>query len=274
MTDVFHRRYEILGPLRIVNDEQSAAFVSISARKVATLLATLLVRADQVISLDELISELWLDRPPRRVGATLHVYISQLRKLLKQPDRPESPIITRSSGYMLRLENDRIDVQDMRRLMQEGYNFARAGKHQVAARYFAEALNLWRAPALSELRDGPILQNVTNWLDGVEIECAEMLNHAELVLGQYNTVAGRLHQLVAEHPLNEAFAGQYMFALTRSGRRAAALEVYRNIRNTLNRELGLEPGEELQAIHKEALDGSSRLGWGEMLGKRLVHEGF
>src|SRR5260221_14189978 len=93
-------RYEILGPLRVV-DEEGNSFIS--ARKIEVLLALLLIRADQVVPTDQLITEIWGEWAPRRANAGLHVNISQLRKFLHRPGRPGSPIETRPPGYLLRL---------------------------------------------------------------------------------------------------------------------------------------------------------------------------
>lgn len=67
-------RYELLGPLRVVH-EQGPAFIS--ARKVELLLATLLIRADQVVTVDELFVEIWGGALPTHATAALYVYVSQ-----------------------------------------------------------------------------------------------------------------------------------------------------------------------------------------------------
>ncbi|BBJ38687.1 hypothetical protein SSPO_014050 [Streptomyces antimycoticus] len=85
-------RYEIMGPLRVVEGERK---LTIRARKIEVLLTVLLVRADQVVPIDQLIAEIWGEYPPRRAIAGLHVYVSQIRKFLRRPNQSESPVLTR-----------------------------------------------------------------------------------------------------------------------------------------------------------------------------------
>src|SRR4051794_14412309 len=102
-------RYEILGPLRVVDD---AGVSFISARKMETLLAVLLARCGTGVTTGQLITEIWGEQAPRRANAALHVYISQLRKFLHRPGRAGSPIVTRPHGYLLRQGGDELDAQD------------------------------------------------------------------------------------------------------------------------------------------------------------------
>src|SRR5258708_10251236 len=100
-------RYEILGPLRVV-DEGGNSFIT--ARKIEALLAALLIRADRVVSADQLITEIWRERSPRRATACLHVYVSSIRKFLSRPGRADSPVTTRPPRYLLRLGGGELDL--------------------------------------------------------------------------------------------------------------------------------------------------------------------
>src|SRR5512140_769740 len=84
-------RYEILGPIRLMDDGVAA---QISARKVGIVLAALLVRSDQVVGTCQLMTEIWGEDPPRRASAGLHVYVSQLRRFLNRDGREVSRIVT------------------------------------------------------------------------------------------------------------------------------------------------------------------------------------
>lgn len=53
-------RYELLGPLQLVDERTH----TVNAPKVETLLAALLIRANQPVSTDELIDELWKRAAP------------------------------------------------------------------------------------------------------------------------------------------------------------------------------------------------------------------
>ena len=243
-------RYQILGPLR-VSDDDGVSFIS--ARKIEVLLTVLLVRSGQIVSIEQMMSELWNGRPPRRGLASLHVYISKLRKFLDRPGNGGSAIITRPPGYQMDLGGDEIDFHDFLRLVDDGRARMRQGDDLTAADHLENALALWRGPILDHVHRGPIVEGFVQWLTEVQAECTEMLMEALINLGRHREVIGRLHSLVAAHPLREVFYQQLMLALYRCDRKAEALGVYRTARQTLHDELGLEPCHALQELHQAIL---------------------
>lgn len=243
-------RYEMLGPLRVIDDGKVS---SISARKVETLLAVLLIRADQDVSAEQLANELWEDNRPRRATAGLHVYVSQLRKFLGRPDRPASPIVTRPPGYRFLTGTDEVDVHRFMVLAKQGREHARDRWHEGAAACFDRALALCRGPVLQDLPRGPIVDGFVTWFTEQRMECVEMAVEAHLSLGRHREMTGWLYSLTAEYPLREAFHRQLMLALYRSERQADALKVYQIARSLLNRELGLEPCRALRDLHRAIL---------------------
>jgi DNA-binding SARP family transcriptional activator len=237
--------------LRLINGDGSSF---ISAPKMEVLLVVLLIRADELVTVMQLVDEIWGNAPPRRAHASLHVYVSRLRKFLEHPGRTDSPILTRPSGYLLRMSaEDQLDVDNFVELVAVGREDARAGKHESAAACFEQALALWRGPVLAGLPRGPIVDRFLGWLAEVRLECLELLMEAHLHQGRHREVVARLHSLVAEYPLCEAFYRQLMLALYRSERQAEALSVYDSARRTLTRELGLEPGRPLRNLHRAIL---------------------
>lgn len=249
-------RYEILGPLRVVDDNGSS---SISARKIEILLAVLLIRADRVVTTDELIAEIWGEQVPRRATACLQVYISQLRKFLSRPGRPGSPIVTRLPGYLLRMGSDESDLHSFQHLASTGRTFLRQGRHAEASECFKRALGLWRGSALSDFSGGPIIVGYATWLAESRVECIEMLTDSQLELGLHRELVGRLYSLTAEYPLREAFYRRLMLALYRSECQADALEVYQLARKTLDDELGLEPCLALRDLQRAILRADAHL---------------
>src|SRR5947208_9070278 len=241
-------KYEILGSLRIGDGQ--GTFATLTARKMEILLATLLIRAEEVVSIDQLTTEIWGGNPPRRAGAALHVYVSQLRKFLKRPGRDDSPIVTRAPGYTFRLGQDELDLHEFQKLMSNGRSLARAGNFEEAVVSLEDALALWRGPVLGELRDGPMINGFANWLGEIRLECVELLVSSNLMLDRHQEVIAWLHSLIAEHPLHERFYQQLMLALYRSGRRADALKVYQTAREQLMAELGLEPCAPLRDLQR------------------------
>ncbi|MBQ0867034.1 AfsR/SARP family transcriptional regulator [Streptomyces sp. RK75] len=252
-------RYEIMGPLRVVDGERKT---TIKAQKVEILLAVLLVRSNQVVSVDQLIREIWGEEPPRRVIAGLHVYVSQVRKFLNRPggiERKEGPVLTKPSGYMLSLGSDGLDLRTFDKLVRDGRGYYRSQEYEEATRSLENALSLCRGPLLDGACRGPILQGFQTWLNETWLECMEMLMDARLALGRHRELISDLYWLSTEHPLREAFHRQLMLALHRSDRQADALQVYQRARRMLNDELGLEPGRALQDMQHAILTADSRL---------------
>ena len=121
------------------------------------------------------------------------------------------------------------------------------------------AEGLWRGPALVEYRDREFAQGLVARLEDRRIAAIEDRIRAELALGRHAAVVGELAELVNAHPLQEGFRGLLALALYRSGRQAEALEVYHRAREVLDRELGVDPGRELESLQRAVLDHDSAL---------------
>ncbi|MGW1997075.1 AfsR/SARP family transcriptional regulator [Embleya sp. NPDC001921] len=251
-------RYSILGPLHVIDEAGNGA--PISAPKLRTLLAALVIRGNQVVSIDQLIDEIWGENPPRRVTAALHVYVSQLRRLIGRPDDPEGPIVTGAPGYLLRMAPEDLDLWTFQRHVQQGRAHLRVGAYHQASESLRAARDLWRGPALGEpYGQGPLIRGFMTWLEEARLECTELLVEAELELGLHRELVGPLYALTTEHPLREVFHRQLMLALYRSERQADALRVYQQARETLNGELGLEPGRALRDLQLAILTADEQL---------------
>jgi DNA-binding SARP family transcriptional activator len=249
-------KYQLLGPLRVVDGDTATP---VSAPKMGCVLTALLIRSNQVVSKDALISEIWGEEPPRRATPALHVYISQLRKLLSASQPAAGPIVTRSPGYLLQVEEGQIDWQEFRSLAERAREYRRGGALVEAVHCFEQALKMWRGAPPSELGEGPIVTGFLTWLQEFRLECLEEYVEVNLELGTHRAVVSLLFNLVAEYPLHETFYGQLMRALHASERRADALRVYRQARQVLDEELGLEPGPTLRRLHNTVLTADAPL---------------
>src|SRR5216683_1951085 len=105
--------FRLLGPLEVLRDGHA---IAVSGAKQRALLALLLLRANQIVSRDVLLEELWRDRPPGTAAHSLDVQISRLRKTLE----PDEPLVTRAGGYVLEVEPEQIDASRFERLLEEG----------------------------------------------------------------------------------------------------------------------------------------------------------
>ena len=245
-------RFGLLGPVAATVDD---APIELGGLKRRALLATLVLKANRVVSRDDLIDAIWGEEPPDTARNTLQVYISQLRKLL-----PDGVLETASHGYRLTVEPANVDAFEFARLSQSGRSALTIGDAAGAAETLREALALWRGPALDDVAWEPFASVEIARLEELRLAALEDRIDADLALGRHGQLVSELEQLVAEHPLRERLRGQLMLALYRAGRQADALAVYQRARKTLVDELGIEPSESLRKLerailaHDEALD--------------------
>ena len=234
--------FRILGPLEVVEEGRP---LTLGGPRQRALLAILLTRANEVVSNDRLIDELWGARPPGTGTNALQYHVSQLRKTLS----PSDAIITRGPGYLIRVAPHELDLLRFEQLVDE----ARRAPADQAARLLHDALSLWRGPALADLASEPFAQAEILRLEELRLAALELRIETDLALGRHRELVGELEVLVHEHPLRDRPRAQLMLALYRSGRQAEALDLYREGRRLLVDELGIEPGLELQELEKAIL---------------------
>ena len=233
--------FRLLGPLEVWHEDGP---LTISGQRQRALLAVLLLRANEVVASEALVSLLWGEEPPRTVNAALQNAVGQLRRQLGP-----SLILTKPPGYVLDIDREQLDLGRFERLVGE----ARALEPEPRAQRLRGALALWRGGALADLAYEPWAQGEVHRLEDLRLTVLEDLFEAELELGNHTAVADRAEQLVREQPLRERARGQLMLALYGSGRQAEALQAYRDARRALVDELGVEPGPELQALYSSIL---------------------
>jgi DNA-binding SARP family transcriptional activator len=238
-------RFRILGPLEV---EQNGNALRLGGKQRQSLLAVLLLHANEPVPSEQLIDELWGDAPPDTAAKIIQNNVSQLRKLL----RPEV-LITSGRGYLLRAGPDELDSRSFEQLANAGREALARGDAQTASTTLREGLALWRGSALADFVYEPFAQHEIARLEELRLAAGEDRIEADLQLGRHADLVGELEALVAQHPLRERLRAQLMLALYRSARQADALEVYKRTRQHLIDELGIEPGPALQRLEKAVL---------------------
>jgi DNA-binding SARP family transcriptional activator len=233
--------FRLLGPLEVSEHGRPLALGGMKQRSV---LAVLLMHANELVTTDQLIDRIWGAAPPRRASKNVQVYVSRLRKLVGA-DR----LSTHPGGYVLHVEPDELDVSRFERLAGE----AATRGPEAAARKLTEALGLWRGAALADLAYEGFAQAEITRLEEMRLGLVEQRIDAHLALGRHAELVGELEALVARHPLRERLRFQLMLALYRSARQAEALDAYRAARRELAEELGLEPSEQLRQLERSIL---------------------
>ena len=136
----------ILGPLEVRDGDR---LVALGGARQRAVLALLLTRANEVVSRDWLIDELWGERPPESAVNVLQTYVSHLRKALSA-----ELLVTRTPGYMIQVERDELDLYRFEDLAAK----ADGAEPAVAATKLRAALELWRGAALADFAYEPFAQ--------------------------------------------------------------------------------------------------------------------
>jgi DNA-binding SARP family transcriptional activator len=232
-------RFRILGQLEVFDGNH---WRGLGAARGRSLLAALLIRANHVVPVDQLIFELWGDTPPKTAPTQIHGYVMRLRRAIGDP----GVLRTAPSGYRLVIGTADLDASAFAELAEQG---------QTAkdAELLNGALALWRGPALADIPPTTLVAAEANRLTELRLTAWEARVDADLERGRHAAVVGELAGHVKEHPLRERAWRQLMLALYRSGRQVEALRTYQQLRDTLVEEIGVEPCPAVQQLHQRIL---------------------
>ncbi len=243
--------FRILGPIQVLRDGEP---IPLGSHKQRAVLAILLLHPNEVVSTGRLIDDLWGEEPPAGDLKTLRSYVSRLRTALGK-DGDREALLSRSPGYTVVIDEDGLDSAFFERLARVGHEALVRRDAASAAHTLHEALSLWRGPALSDFAYEPFAQAEIVRLEELRLAVTENRMEAELALGRHQQLVSELEWLIGTHPFREGLRAQLMLALYRSGRQAEALAAYRQARDVLVEELGIEPGSELRGLESATKDG-------------------
>src|SRR5215467_4812428 len=249
-------RFHVLGSLRV---EAGSIVVPVTSPRQRAVLAVLLLHANRSVSAVELIDQVWGEGHPASAGGLVHTYIWQLRRQLAPHEpAPGRPRITRQpGGYLLRVAEGELDAHVFEQLAMAGLDALAAGDAAAANGHLRRALGLWSGEPLPDLDLAGAAAAECGRLAELRRQAASARIEAGLALGQHAEAATQLRALIAVNPLDEQLHAHLMTALSQSGRRAEALQVYAEARRLLAGQLGLEPGPRLRELQAAILRGDS-----------------
>ncbi|MCM0674807.1 AfsR/SARP family transcriptional regulator [Micromonospora phytophila] len=222
--------------------------VTPGARKRRAMLAGLALAANRSMSLNRLAEMVWADAPPASAMANLRSHAAGIRRLIGHR------LVARPNAYELRLEPHELDVIEFQRLAEEGRSRLTTEDPTSAIPTLTAALAHWRGAAGEGLPGGTTLDSRWASLEEQRLQVFEELTEARLTAGKHGDVLSELREHLAAHPLRERAWGQLMLALYRCGDVPAALGAYRDARARMDEQLGIKPGEELDALHRAILN--------------------
>ncbi|MEV0300125.1 AfsR/SARP family transcriptional regulator [Streptomyces prasinus] len=247
-------RFRLLGPLEVVVDGRP---VTLTGRQ-RGLLAALLLDAGQVVPVGRIVDRLWGENTaPGTAPARVRALVTEVRRALGT--RGPEVLLTQNPGYLLRVGPGQSDVDEFVSCVAEARRASRSGRPLDAFRAYDRAVALWRGTPLGDLT-GVDAESHVRRLEEMRTDAVEGRAEAGLVIGRGESAVADLQALLDEHPFRERPAGLLMRALYQSGRRAEALQVYKEFRHRLVDELGVEPTSELQEAHRLVLVGRERTG--------------
>ncbi len=232
--------YQLLGPIEVYDDGRP---IRLGGRRQRAVLAALLLEAGKAVSVRRLTEVVWTGCPPETARSQIQICVSALR-------RANCPIVTKDYGYVIDVEPGQVDLFVYRGRVQAARQLIAEARTDQAVRELRSALSLWRGDALGEV---PGLDAEATRLEEDRLAVTREILEAELALGRHSGLIGELRSLVARHPLQERFRALLMVALARSSRKSEALQVFYEVRQLMVRQLGIEPGAELQRVFHRVL---------------------
>jgi predicted ATPase/DNA-binding SARP family transcriptional activator len=225
----------VLGPLEVRNDAGEP--VAVAGARLRDLIARLALAGGRPVSTSALAEAVWGFESPVDLANALQTLVSRARRALGGASAVEQS----AAGYRLAVKPDDVDAFQFEQLLAEGRP--------------AEALALWRGPALADVGDFAAPHALR--LAGMRLDAQVAYLTGEVDAGRSAAHVAELEALVAQHPLNEKLTALVMRALAASGRQADALAAHGLLRTRLADELGIDPGAGVQAVHLEVLRGQA-----------------
>jgi len=94
--------YRILGPLQVVEDGRP---ITLERKRLRALLGFFLLHANELVTSDRLVDEVWGPDPPKTASASLQNHISRLRKAVGA-----EAVVSQQSGYVFRVDPEQFDL--------------------------------------------------------------------------------------------------------------------------------------------------------------------
>jgi basic membrane lipoprotein Med (substrate-binding protein (PBP1-ABC) superfamily)/DNA-binding SARP family transcriptional activator len=242
-------QFRMLGSLAVVGNGSVA---SLGPPKQRALLAILLTRIGEVVSVERLVELLWGAAAPRTAEHSIQIYVSDLRRAF-EPLGGSDALVTRQPGYVLDVDADSVDAWRFERLVKEGMRFLEDGDQDVGRSTIREALGLWSNPPLTDFPYEEFAQPVARRLIEGRLTVIEAYAATSLEAGRITEAFELLTDAVQADPLRERARELLMLALYRSGRHADALRSYHALRTQLSDELGVDPSPSIRALYDRIL---------------------
>ena len=243
--------FSVLGPLEMSIDGTT---LLLGTPKQRAVLAMLVINRNRVVSSESLVGAAWEQWAPEGARASLHSYVSHLRKLISDGGvEPRMVLVSAPPGYRLNVRDADCDIGRFAVAKTAGVQAAAAGRFEEASEHLSSALAEWRGPVLDDLREFQFVDAFATALveDKVVVHTARA--EAEIACGRGFAVIGELEALVIEYPYREPLWAQLITAHYLAERQSDALDAYRRLKTALAEDLGIDPGPDVRELHERIL---------------------
>lgn len=243
--------FGVLGPLELT---VGGAPVPLGSRKQRAVLATLVINRNRVVGSEALIDAVWGQRARQEARASLHTYVSNLRRLLNDSGADGRTILAAApSGYRLRVPDIDCDIGRFVNEKTAGLRAAAAGQFELASRHLSAAMSEWRGRVLEDLSEFEFVASFAASLIDDEVDVHTARAEAEIACGRGSAVISTLEVLLVEHPYREPLWAQLITAYYVAERQSDALDAYRRVKTALSEDLGIDPGPTIRGLHDQIL---------------------
>jgi DNA-binding SARP family transcriptional activator len=162
-------RFAVLGP--VVSTDGAGGQAALGGPRLRALLAALLLNANHPVPADVLADAVWDGEPPPGSATALRSLVMRLRRAVG----PEAAarISTRSSGYLIRLDEPELDVLEFEALCREAGIAARARSWDLVSERVTRALALWRGKPLADVASQQLLDTWVPRLERLYLQARE-----------------------------------------------------------------------------------------------------
>ena len=241
----------VLGPLQM---RVGGTEVPLGTPKQRAVLAMLVINRNRPVSIESLLNAAWEQWPPSGARASLHSYVSNLRRLIGEGEVDARTILVSAApGYRLNVRETDCDIGRFVTEKNAGVQAAAAGRFEQASRHLTAALSEWRGPVLEDLHNFQFVDAFATALTEDKILAHTARAEAEIVCGRGYSVIGELEGLVVEHPYHEPLWAQLITAYYLSERQSEALDAFNRLKAILADDLGIDPGPTVRDLQSRIL---------------------
>jgi predicted ATPase len=236
---------QLLGGFNLIYDD--TPITGINSARLQSLLAYLILHADIPQLRQHLAFVLWPDTTESQARNNLRQFIYQLRHALPNSDRflmADTNIVCWKTD-----EGQVIDVQRFERTLKEADIAEKQGDSKTLRQMLERACSYYQGDLLPGCYDDWVIPERELWQQHYYTACQKLTQVLE-IQREYAAALQVAQHLLRIDPLDE---GAYVSLIRLYGLnddRAGARRIYQTAVETLQRELGVEPGDTLQAAYE------------------------